>query len=112
MKGGENVTKVYCGKCSAQVMEVKQEVGYVEIGPMREDTLDRLFGRNYCICKRRRENEHLRERNAAISEKGACLLSGIPRDDWTARLVSIADRTEGTYANCTRAPEEAASRVQ
>ena len=75
------MTKVYCGKCAALVMEVLPRRGYIEKGPTYEETLNNLFGENYCSCERRAEQEFLRAQNAVVFEKGAILLSDLPVAD-------------------------------
>jgi len=72
------MTKVYCGKCAALVMEVLPGRDYIEKGPTYEETLNNLFGENYCTCERQAEQEFLRAQNAVLSETGAILLSDLP----------------------------------
>lgn len=80
------MTKVYCGVCAALVMEVLPNRGLIEKGPTYQDTLQNLFGENYCSCEKRNANEFLRAQNAVLSEQGAILLSDLSSADRMARL--------------------------
>lgn len=79
------MTKVFCGKCAALVMEVLPGRGHIEKGPTYKDMLRNLFGQNYCACERQAANEFLRAQNVVVSEKGAILLSDLPVMDRVTR---------------------------